>query len=285
LQTSSFVLDTEPPGPEGLTARQRSEIDYHSSYAARHACLVDTPVDLDVVTSARRRPWNAYWAFYDLMRATDLRGKRVLVPGCGFGEDALRLTECGAEVHGIDLSPEIVDMARRRAQNFAPRPVTINVMPSERITYPDDFFDAVVLVNILHHVDIPPTMAEVRRVAKPGAHILGLEMYTHSLSQRLHESALMTKVIYPRVVGKIYDGAPYITPDERKINEPNWPRSRGGLRTAGWRISASSPSGCFPAHTPPPARPITASRRCWAVSRLLSPGAWCSRALGRADPL
>ena len=92
-------------------------------------------------------------------------------------------------------------------------------MPCETIAYPDGFFDVVVLVNILHHVDIPRTMAEVRRVAKPGAEILGLEMYTHSLSQKIRESAFMTKIVYPRVVGKIYAGYPYITPDERKINE------------------------------------------------------------------
>ncbi|MDB6165263.1 MAG: hypothetical protein JWQ83_403 [Lacunisphaera sp.] len=219
LHTSAAILEKDQPGADGLTARQRSEIDYHSGYAARHSHLADTPVDLDVVTSAARRPWNAYWAFYDLIRNTDVRGKRVLVPGCGFGEDAVRLAELGAEVHGIDLSPEIVEIARRRAGNFARTPVRLNVMPCETIAYPDGFFDAVVLVNILHHVDIARTMTEVRRVAKPGAEILGLEMYTHSLSQRLRESAFMTKVVYPRVVGKIYKGDPYITPDERKINE------------------------------------------------------------------
>jgi ubiquinone/menaquinone biosynthesis C-methylase UbiE len=181
--------------------------------------LANKPVALEVSTSIVRRWWNPYWSLYDRIRALPLQGKRVLFPGCGFGEDCLRLAERGAEVHGIDLSPDIVAIANERARNCSSAPIRITAMPCENISYPDGYFDTVLLVNILHHIDIERSMAEVMRVAKPGGVVLGLEMYTHSGAQWLRESHLFSKVIYPRVARRIYNGTPYITPDERKLNE------------------------------------------------------------------
>ncbi len=57
----------------------------------------------------------------DRMRATllqclgaDLRGQRVLDAGCGTGALALEAARRGAHVVAIDLSPQLVDVARRR---------------------------------------------------------------------------------------------------------------------------------------------------------------------------
>ncbi len=203
----------------GFTERQKSEIDYHVGFAAQHRGLAEENANLDVCTSDTRRPWNAYWSLYDRVRGMDLRGKRVLIPGCGFGEDCLRIAQRGADVHGLDLSPDIVDIARARVARFAPGSITVQAMPCEQIDYPDGYFDAVMLVNILHHVDIPRTMKEVVRVTKPGGELLGLEMYTHSAAQRIRESKFSREILYPRVMRTIYGGVPYITPDERKLNE------------------------------------------------------------------
>jgi len=41
------------------------------------------------------------------------------------------------------------------------------VTPAERLTYSDNVFDAVFFMDILHHVDIPATMKEIRRVLNP----------------------------------------------------------------------------------------------------------------------
>ncbi len=92
--------------PDALTARQLSEQQFHAQYATKHAGLASTPVDLSICVSKQRRPWNAYWSLYDriIAAAPDIKGKRVLVPGCGFGEDCIRLAALGADVHGIDLS-------------------------------------------------------------------------------------------------------------------------------------------------------------------------------------
>jgi SAM-dependent methyltransferase len=176
-------------------------------------------VALDVIEPGPRRPWNAFWSMYDLLLAAGLEGKCVLVPGCGFGEDAIRLSRLGAHVYGFDLSPEIVAIAKQRAATFAGEDVVLDVMPSETMTYPANFFDAVVFVDILHHVDIERTMAEVRRVMKPGGMIIGDELYTHSALQWVRESRLVSKVLYPRMQRFIYGtDKPYITEDEHKID-------------------------------------------------------------------
>lgn len=203
-----------------LTARQQRELDYHRTRAQERADIVDEAIATDVLTSRARRPWNAYWTLYDRLIAADLAGKRVLVPGCGFGEDAIRLGLLGALVSGSDLSPGSVEIARERAARLDLRDMTFDVMTAEAMTYPDDHFDAVVFVDILHHVDIPAAIREVCRVLKPGGLIIGDELYTHSSLQRIRESRLVEKIAYPLMQKWIYGtDKPYITEDEHKIDE------------------------------------------------------------------
>jgi ubiquinone/menaquinone biosynthesis C-methylase UbiE len=204
-----------------LTERQQREIDYHRDYAASKAAAKLVPVNFDVIGDDKRRPQNAFWSAYDRLLALDLKGKRALVPGCGFGEDAIRLARLGATVEAFDISPDVVDVAKRRCAEFGYGGVNFGVMPSEALIYPNDAFDLVLFIDILHHVDIPATMREVMRVLKPGGRIIGNELYTHSWMQKnLRESWLVEKALYPAMRRFIYgDDKPYITPDEHKIDE------------------------------------------------------------------
>src|SRR5690242_1326450 len=96
----------QSPHSMTLTARQQREIEYHRNFAAKNADRVEAPVDLAIVEQQTgRKWWNAYWATYDRLLVRDLRGKQVLVPGCGFGDDAIRLTKLGAKVFAFDISP------------------------------------------------------------------------------------------------------------------------------------------------------------------------------------
>src|SRR3954447_17139232 len=96
---------------EILNERQQRELAYHEARAARMRDKIDEPVNLDIIEDTARRPWNGYWSAYDSLLAEALAGKHVLVLGCGYGEDAIRLGKLGANVHASDLSPALVDVA------------------------------------------------------------------------------------------------------------------------------------------------------------------------------
>lgn len=205
---------------DDLTDRQRREQEFHRDFAARHAALVTEPVSMDVVEDTDRRWWNAYWSLYDRILSSGLAGKRVLIPGCGFGTDAIRIARLGAAVAAFDISPEIIEIARQRGRHHGLPDIEFGVMTAETLLYPDDHFDAVVFVDILHHVDIGRTMQEVRRVLKPGGLVIGNELYTHSRLQALRETGFVARQLYPRMRRWIYGtDTPYITADEHKINE------------------------------------------------------------------
>lgn len=202
-----------------LTARQQRELEYHREHAANAADEALRPVADDIIVSPARRPWNAYWSMYDRLLACDLAGKAVLVLGCGFGDDAIRIARLGARVSACDLSPESLAIAEARAA-LAGVEIAFAAMPAEALTYPAASFDAAVFVDILHHVDIAATMAEIARVLKPGAQVIGDELYTHTRLQRIRESGPVKRVLYPRMRRWIYgDDTPYITADEHKIDE------------------------------------------------------------------
>jgi SAM-dependent methyltransferase len=96
-------------------------------------------------------------------------GLTVLELGCGLGDLSLELLRRGARLTALDLSPASVGVLRERAERFAPgaelRPV---VAQAEETGLDTGAFDRVVGKWILHHLDVPAAVGEVRRLLRPG---------------------------------------------------------------------------------------------------------------------
>lgn len=217
-----------------LTDRQKNEIEYHKEHA-RLVAKRKNKISFDVVTSADRRLHNAYWHLYTLLLKEPLYNKKVLVVGCGAGYDALRVAKMGAQVYAFDLSPDMLKIARSSAtdEGFT---IKFDEMPAEKLDYEDDFFDYVIAVDILHHVNIPQTMQEIKRVAKKTGRFYIDEIYSHSATDLIRNSWLVKKCIYPLMVKFIYKNQkPYITRDERKLNEHDIDVITQGLSTVSYR--------------------------------------------------
>jgi ubiquinone/menaquinone biosynthesis C-methylase UbiE len=204
---------------QGLSERQSRELAYHREHAAKNWMRAAEPFDWSVLDRPERRWWNAYWQMYAWLCSQELSGQRVLVVGCGFGDDAIRLAKLGAAVSAFDLSPDslaIAGVIARREQLS----IDFGEMPAEALRYADASFDIIVARDILHHVDIPATMRELQRVAKPGALFVVNEIYSHSITDMVRRSGFVARFLYPRMQRLIYGTAtPYITADERKLTE------------------------------------------------------------------
>jgi ubiquinone/menaquinone biosynthesis C-methylase UbiE len=202
-----------------LSDRQKREIEYHRRHAEKNRQILDQTFSFDVIEKPALRWWNAYWTMFALLANQDLKEKKVLVVGCGFGDDALRLAKLGAEVSAFDLSEDSLSIARQLASRECLK-VSFDQMPSEALRYSDNYFDYIVARDILHHVDIPKTMVELVRVAQPNALFVINEIYSHSTTDRIRQSSFVTKYLYPRMRDFIYGrGKEYITEDERKLSE------------------------------------------------------------------
>ena len=81
----------------------------------------------------------------------DLKGKKVLDLGCGFGEHCRQFVNRGAEkVVGIDISEKMLEVAR--VENCDPKITYLN-MPMEDIAELQDTFDIVISSLAFHYVE------------------------------------------------------------------------------------------------------------------------------------
>ncbi|MFJ8017301.1 class I SAM-dependent methyltransferase [Streptomyces sp. NPDC096339] len=102
--------------------------------------------------------------------AGDVAGRRVLDAGCGSGALSAALRDRGAVVTGIDTSAEMLSLARRRLGDDA---VLHHGDLRDHLPFDDDAFDVVVSSLVLHYLeDWGPTLAELRRVLRPGGRLI-----------------------------------------------------------------------------------------------------------------
>ena len=102
--------------------------------------------------------------------ATVGAGARILDAGCGAGRMTRYLAGRGCRVEGLDLSPTMIEVARRTHGDLVFRVGSLTALP-----YPQDVFAGVLLWYSIIHTPggrHAPIFAEVARVLRPGGHVL-----------------------------------------------------------------------------------------------------------------
>lgn len=97
---------------------------------------------------------------------------KVLNIGVGVGGLEERLFENGCDVFSIDPGVQAIDRMREKFGSDD----RFRVGEAERIPFPDDEFDAVVMSEVLEHLGddvLNHSVREVRRVLKPGGRFIG----------------------------------------------------------------------------------------------------------------
>jgi glycosyltransferase involved in cell wall biosynthesis len=144
--------------------------------------------DVAFAAHTRSRTWkfydagrDAYERYDDLLSAIVGPGSDVLEYGCGPGGRALELARRGALVHGIDISPVAIEMARAAArERGVAHGTTFSVMDAEALELPSRSFDVVFGTSILHHLDVGRAYREVARVLRPSGRAIFLEPLGHN---------------------------------------------------------------------------------------------------------
>lgn len=90
--------------------------------------------------------------------------RTVLDLCCGQGRLAAMLSEAGAKVTGVDISPAMLSLAARAAPD-----ATLREADAADLPFDDASFDAVACnFGMMHLPDQPRALSEVRRVLRPG---------------------------------------------------------------------------------------------------------------------
>lgn len=107
----------------------------------------------------------------------------------------------GAEVHGLDISTQMLDVARTRPGGANIHWATGDAMD---LPYADNTFDAVTHGYLLRNVtDIATTLAEQYRVLKPGGMMASLEMSPAPRNLVKPFSTAYIKYVVPRLANTI----------------------------------------------------------------------------------
>ncbi|HEX8459546.1 MAG TPA: class I SAM-dependent methyltransferase [Pyrinomonadaceae bacterium] len=135
--------------------------------------------DFDRIALLADEGWdhNAHYHAY-LLNHIPARCRHALEIGCGTGEFSRLLAGRAASVLAIDLSPQMIRLARERSRLYP----HIEFLNADASTYqlPRDHFDCIATLTTLHHLRLEGILRRIRAALRPGGVFLCLDLYRRS---------------------------------------------------------------------------------------------------------
>ena len=136
----------------------------------RRAGTFDAEAGHGLFSDEQRQAW------HDLLsRVVGRAPQHVLDVGCGTGFLALRLAELGHRVDGVDLSAQMIEQARGKAEQAALE-IDFRVGDAADLDCPGEAYDLVAARHVIWNLQDPERgVAEWLRVLRPGGRLLLVE--------------------------------------------------------------------------------------------------------------
>jgi demethylmenaquinone methyltransferase/2-methoxy-6-polyprenyl-1,4-benzoquinol methylase len=99
-----------------------------------------------------------------LVRRVPDNNLRVLDVCCGTGRDSIALANSGNRVTGIDMSPDMLALAKKKIRKLGVQSVSFLRMKATEIGFHDEAFDVIVSSFALHEMDYDAMMAALKEM-------------------------------------------------------------------------------------------------------------------------
>jgi 2-polyprenyl-6-hydroxyphenyl methylase / 3-demethylubiquinone-9 3-methyltransferase len=157
--------------------------ELYEHYGERWYSAYDDPIALLRAENRVKLPW-----IYERIRHSGLKSPEILDVGCGAGFMCNALAEKGLAIHGVDISPDSLRVARRFDSTGR---VNYQVGDAYHLPFNDGSMDVVISLDFLEHVERPQeVIKECSRVLRSG----GLFFY-HTFNRNFLSWLLVIKAI------------------------------------------------------------------------------------------
>ena len=113
----------------------------------------------------------AYPLEYAFHLLGEVRNKTIVDLGCGTGENLVPLAKRGANVTGIDVSPDLIKLALQRiaTANISARAIVGSAYDTG---FNSESVDVIFCIALIHHLEIPRVRDEMHRILKKGGFVV-----------------------------------------------------------------------------------------------------------------
>jgi SAM-dependent methyltransferase len=158
----------------GKQGHMRAPVLLRGNAMTEHAAKIRA--DFDRLAQFDVEAWTHNTHYHGfLLRQLPPRVDQALDIGCGAGQFARLLAARAEHVTALDLSPEMLRLARERSSAFP----NIDYQSADFMTtdLPRAYYDVIASIATLHHMPLVPALERCRDALRPGGVLLILDLF------------------------------------------------------------------------------------------------------------
>jgi ubiquinone/menaquinone biosynthesis C-methylase UbiE len=138
--------------------------------------MSDVRADFDRIALLSGEEWGHNGHYHDfLARHIPEPCREALDIGCGTGAFSRLLAKSSDSVLALDLSPNMIGLARERSARFPD--IDFRVADVMTVELPAERFDCIATIATLHHLPVEEMLPKMKGALKPGGVLLVLDLF------------------------------------------------------------------------------------------------------------